>query len=525
MTKYIPPPPTLPQGSHLWAYFRDSGGEAQEQSVAQQRTVIDAYCAKHGLILVRVFVDIAKTAGKVIRRDAFLDMIAMANDPKSRPNGLLIWNFARFARNLDEAMYYKAKLRTQGIIIHSVTDPIPDGPQGRVFETLIDYVNQEKLEQTSRDVKRALIELAEKGYAPGGFPPKGYLAEKVTIGFKRNGAPRIVSKWISDLDLWDLVILAWNMRRERRSYNELTEATHGRLYKTKNSWTTFFSNKTYLGIGKFGELEVPNHHPAAIDQETWDAVQKIQAEMKRPRAGITHPRTRGNPHLLNGLAYCIHCGELMIKHMSGRNRWDCYLCGKKRRQNAKACIGSAVNTKEADKKVFDTLMNRILTADFVSSLLAEIQTLYANSPDLEAEATRLRRALGENKRAINNLLDAIEKYGAEAMIERLKDREVEQTHLHTTLTQVESKLKLAQIHVTPEAVEYVLQLWREELITAQQTKNIEMIKTLMMRFIAKVELGYDTARIWYTYPVNAFQGNNESSSPVLGGTFPKLIVL
>ena len=515
---YIPPPSTLPPGSIVWSYYRDSGGESQEQSVPQQHGVMETYCQEYGLVLARYFMDVAKTAATAAGRDAFYDLISLANDPKSRPDGLLMWNFARFARNLNDAMYYKAKLRTQGITIHSITDPIPEGNQGRIIETLIDYTNNEKLEQTSRDVKRALTELIKKGYAPGGAPPKGLIAEKETIGFRRNGTPRIVSKWVPDPELWDLVILAWKMRKERHTYNQLTEVTHGRLYKSKNSWTTFFSNKTYLGIGKFGDLEVPNHHPAAIDQETWDVVQKIQEEMKKPRAGPTHPRTRGNPHLLNGLAYCIHCGELMIKHMSGRNHWDCYICGKKRKINAKACIGSAVNTKEADKKVFDALMNRILTADFASSLLAEIQAQFVNSPDLEAEASRLRRSLADTKRAINNLLDTIEKYGAGAMLQRLKDREADQARMQAALVQVESKMKFAQIQITPEAVEYVLHLWRDELLAAEQTKNVETIKALMMKFVAKVELGYDTARIWYTYPLNAFQKNNVSSSPVLGGT-------
>jgi hypothetical protein len=37
MPDYIVPPTTLPPGSVVWGYLRDSGGDAQEQSVHQQK--------------------------------------------------------------------------------------------------------------------------------------------------------------------------------------------------------------------------------------------------------------------------------------------------------------------------------------------------------------------------------------------------------------------------------------------------------------------------------------------------------
>ena len=159
------------------------------------------------------------------------------------------------------------------MVVHSLTDPIPDGHYGRLIEGLIDFTNEEKRRQTSRDVKRSLAALVKQGYSAGGFPPRGYKTEKHIIGRKRDNTPRTVSKWIPDPELWDFVKLAWKMRAEGSSYSEITKATKGKLYKTKNSWPTFFDNKTYLGIGKCGELEVPDHHEAVVSQEIWDAVQ------------------------------------------------------------------------------------------------------------------------------------------------------------------------------------------------------------------------------------------------------------
>ena len=69
----------------VWAYLRDSGGDAQEQSVPQQKAEIQAYCRRHNLILGHIFADVARSGGSVIGRDAFNDLVDMVKDPDLRP--------------------------------------------------------------------------------------------------------------------------------------------------------------------------------------------------------------------------------------------------------------------------------------------------------------------------------------------------------------------------------------------------------------------------------------------------------
>jgi hypothetical protein len=49
MPDYISPPTTLSPGSLVWGYLRDSGGDAQEQSVHQQKAELIQYCQRYGL--------------------------------------------------------------------------------------------------------------------------------------------------------------------------------------------------------------------------------------------------------------------------------------------------------------------------------------------------------------------------------------------------------------------------------------------------------------------------------------------
>ena len=245
--QYSNPPPGLPAGARVWAYLRDSGGPSQEQSVSQQEREIIAYCKRNGLVLMQTFRDVARSGGSTIGREEFITMIKLSEDTDIQPDGLLIWNFARFARDYNDFVFYKATLHERGILVHSLTDQIPaDDFAGRIVETIISLANEEKRRQTSRDVKRGLKALVSNGFAPG-TPPRGYLAVKVTIGEKRDGMPRIVSKWEPDPVLNEYVKIAWRLRAEGKSYQEITAATKGKLYTSPNSWQAFFRNKSYLG--------------------------------------------------------------------------------------------------------------------------------------------------------------------------------------------------------------------------------------------------------------------------------------
>ena len=75
MPDYIAPPTTLPPGSLVWGYLRDSGGDAQEQSVPQQKAELTSYCQHYGLVIAHIFADVAKSAASVVGRDAFLERV------------------------------------------------------------------------------------------------------------------------------------------------------------------------------------------------------------------------------------------------------------------------------------------------------------------------------------------------------------------------------------------------------------------------------------------------------------------
>ncbi len=522
---YSPPPPGLPTNAHVWAYLRDSGGPSQDQSVGQQETEIIAYCKRYNLSLVKVFRDVAKSGGSTIGRDEFMQMIEQSEVETSRPQGVLIWNFARFARDYNDFVFYKATLHKRGVMVHSLTDQIPaDDFAGRIVETVLGLANEEKRRQTSRDVKRGLKSLVSKGFAPG-IPPHGYIAVKVNIGEKRDGMPRMVSKWEPDPVLSEYVKIAWQLRAEGKSYREITEATKGMLYTSINTWTTFFSNKSYLGILTSGDLEVTDHHEPLISWGLWEAVQKIREAHPRfgKKGNLNHPRRVGNPTVLSGFTYCFECGSMMT-HSKGNKKkvWRHYICGMKDRHGTAACGSRRVGAINAEVQIINAVLNNVLTPGYLTEVIEETKKQFNSTAEIERQLTAKKRKLEDLDIVIQRTLNAIERTGSHAAQDRLKERETEKAQTKAEIEQLTLQLTASHVEITPKAIEIILAAWRDQFKDLQESGNVREVKSWLMQFVSRIELGYNKAKIFYTYPMIDLSRNGSNNSrniaSLCGGT-------
>jgi len=485
----IPPPPALPPGSHVWAYLRDSGGTRQQDSVKQQKDVLTRYCGEHNLYLDWVWADEAKSGTSDVGREKFLAMIDDIN-AGDVPAGILYWATNRLGRDEDDAAFYRALIRRKGIVLHSLTQDIPAGPISRIIEAIIDHSDAEKSRQDSVAVKRGLAALSKSGFAVGGFPPRGYLAEPVTIGTWRDGKPHVVKRWVPDPDYWELCKTAWEMRARGCSLAEIRDATGRRVYKSKNCWTTFFKNKSYLGIGKCGEIEVADHHPAMIDQATWDAVQAL----RREKLIESHSSFNRAPSMLSGLARCGGCGSAMNKNNSGSNHWSCYLCCKRKAQGKAGCASGQISQRKVDRVLLDAVITRVL-ANENAVLLAQAQAQLNNHAATDAEIDRLEHELAACERAIQNLLDLAEAFGAGSAAARLVERESAKARLWAELTASRARRQAQKMTLNPAAIQTIFEHWRTMLTN---TTDVLTLRRVLTEIIDHVDITRERMVIWYS---------------------------
>ena len=82
-----------------------------------------------------------------------------------------MYSLDRFSRNRYDSAIYKAKLKRNGVKIYYVTQPIPEGPEGIIFESIMEGYAEYYSVNLARNIKRGLKENAL---------PRSYLAARVS---------------------------------------------------------------------------------------------------------------------------------------------------------------------------------------------------------------------------------------------------------------------------------------------------------------------------------------------------------
>ncbi|WKZ34869.1 MAG: recombinase family protein [Anaerolineales bacterium] len=509
MSDYIhPPPATLPPGSEVIAYLRDSGGPNQQESIGQQERVILDYCRTHGLALVRIYSETA-SGRKTKNRDQFLEMCnsVMTCPDDIRPRGLILWAYSRFSRDIVDFNFYLYGLIKSGLIIHSLTEQIPDGIAGQIMLSVKAFTNADYSIQLGKQIKRGIADRVKAGYNNGGTPPKGYRIVRDYHGSRRNGSTRIGIKWEPDPVLAPLVRLAWELRADGVSYTEITKATHGKIYTSINAWVTHFRNESYLGIGKAGDLRVPDHHEPLITWELWQAVRDVETINKKRH----HFRRMKFPSLLAGLAHCLYCGAALVVHTSKGYR--SYVCGKRdRKKGFSDCPTSRrVNAPKAEAKILETVLNRILSPEFAYAVLDDVKRQMANTDKLDREIGEANNALIDAERSIKRLVKLAEDTGD---IEEIKSRLVElkrqQAEYSARIRTLKAEQEQGTPDITPEALTMVFDTWRDQIQNANDQGEIVAARKLLYQFVRSIELGYNKAVIHYTYPL-VIPANSDSA--------------
>lgn len=436
----------FPTNSHVVAYLRDSGGEDQELSVAQQEDFIRRWCVENNLLLTQVYADAAQPGSSVVSRVRFLEMIRHFRSPDCNDAGIVIWKYSRFARAIDDSMFFKADLRRRGYVIHSINDNIPDSIDGRVFEALVDWMNDRQLLDLSSDVKRGLHHLVNQYGGLPGTPPRGFKREQFTIGDRRDGSAHTASKWVPDPELWEKCQLAWQMRAEGSTYREINEVTH--LFGSLNSYPTFFANRLYLGELNYGDLTIPDYSEPMVSITTWDAVQARTTANKNPMRGPEnkhHPRRVRSSFLLSGLVYCARCGSPMngstVQFKENEKPYSYYTCSRANRRHD--CDALKIPRETLETAVFGVIRDFVLDPDQTAQRQRDLNAeKKSGGKDLADQRKLLQKGLNSIRKQISNIIDIMAAEGkkARALTAKLLELEQEEAAQQTKIDNLRSVL-------------------------------------------------------------------------------------
>jgi DNA invertase Pin-like site-specific DNA recombinase len=516
-------------GGLVAAYFRDSGGDTQELSVPQQESAFRTWCAQNGLIPGAVFKDVARPGSSVIGRTGFHDMIHHFRSGQAKETGLVIWSYSRFARDFSDSQFYRADLRRRGYIFYSLNDDIPEGSMGKLFEAVIDWKNENFLEDLSRDTRRGLHDLVKNHGAVPGTPPRGFKREPITIGKRRNGQDRIAHRWAPNPDELPRIRQAFAMRAAGKTLAEIHVTTH--LYGSLNSYQTFFTNKLYIGILEFGDLVIENYCEPVIDQPTWETVQLIiqvfakRLNLKAKPGNLHHPRRINSRYLLSGLLYCARCGSPMFGATAPQRSGkicDRYACSRAYRR--RDCDLMAVPQKAVEGAVLTTIREFILRPEVMQQHQQLLQNEHGQAiEELDQTRAEINSLLGGVRRRIANVINAIAESGhSRAMLDKLAALEDEETSFLAQLAGLERQAASPVPNLTSEQIIDMI----SNLSNTLETADLETAQRILRGFVNKIVVDrYETqvtGMIFYHYPLEDSSNKSppDESSSVSLHPFP-----
>ena len=359
------------------AYLRvSSTGQDVENSTDAQLAYIRRWAEANGYVIVKVFVDKAKT-GRIAERPDFQEMIALSETPDCPFAVVLVWRFSRFFRNREQSVVYKNSLKRKGIRVVSINEKTDDTPAGRLLEGVIESIDEYNSELIGDEVRRGIHNLARRGFFIGGRAPAGMIKTPVPDGektrFKLAPDPKTahIIRRIFDLALLD------------QTTGDIPESLlrEGILNPKGKRWPSnrihdVLTNRHYEGTIVLGEKPDGTHetvcenaHQGIVTPEEFNRVQEL---LKSRRHDVVHPRQAGSHHLLSKMGKCRQCGAPYNYEHSGNNHIY-IVCKTRRDRGIKHCDSPRLPAAAFEAMTLDVVNEDILVRPKIEIAIEELR--------------------------------------------------------------------------------------------------------------------------------------------------------
>jgi len=155
-------------------YLRRST-DRQEQSIGDQRRVIEGYAVNNDYDVLDYYIDDAISGASSEDRASFLRLIQDAKQSDCPFQFVLVYDIKRFGRgDNDEAGYYRYQLRRNGVEIIYVSEGFNGDDTDDLLRPVKQWQARQELKDLSKVTIRGLLSRADGGWWVGGIPPYGY---------------------------------------------------------------------------------------------------------------------------------------------------------------------------------------------------------------------------------------------------------------------------------------------------------------------------------------------------------------
>ena len=410
-------------------YARYSSDSQREASIEGQLRDCKDYAEKNGITVVGTYIDRAYSA-KTDDRPDFQRMIK--DSAKKIFDVVLVWKLDRFARNRFDAVNYKYQLEKNGVHLVSAMEPISQGPEGIMVESMLIGMAEYYSAELALKVARGERENALQCKYNGGVVPLGF-----TIG-KEDRLYHI------DPETAPIVQEIFTRYADGEPGEKIAASLNERGLRTrtgkpfvKNSFFQIFRNRRYIGEYRYKDIVTPGGIPAIVDQDLFD---RVQQRFEQNRIAHGRPAKEDVSYLLTTKLFCGKCGTLMggesgTSHMG--NTYYYYKCGNAKRHGKAHCDLKAIRKEPLERFVVDTAIKVIFSDEIIERLIDLVMDAQ------QKENTRLpvlKEQLRDTEKRLANLLEAIEQgILTPTTKQRLDELEARKEALNTSILEEELK--------------------------------------------------------------------------------------
>ena len=140
----------------------------------------------------------------------------------------------------------------------------------------------------------------------------------------------------------------------------------------------------------------------------------------------------------------------------------------------------------------------------MEELLAEIQDQMADVTKIDREIGDTNNLLIQTERSITRLLQLAENTDDDIkeLAARINTLKYEKGEHIEKIKRLKAERAVEMPTITPEALDLVFSIWREQIQKAIKSNEILTAKKLLTQFVSKIELSKEAAIIHYKYPVS-----------------------
>ena len=482
--------------------------QGESNSISNQKRILETYAKQNGFSNLRWYTDDGYS-GANFQRPGFQAMLA--DIEAGKVGTVIVKDMSRLGRNyLQVGMYTEMIFPQKGVRFIAINDGVDSAQGENDFAPLRNIFNEWLVRDTSKKIKAVKRSKGMSGKPITSKPVYGYLMDEDENFIIDEEAAPVVRQ------IYSLCLAGNGPTKIARMLTEQQIPTPGTLeYRRTGStrryhpgyeckWATntvvhLLENREYTGCLVNFKTEKPsyklkhsienppekqavfeNHHEPIIDRETWERVQELRKQRKRPNR-------YDEVGLFSGILFCADCGSVMYqqRYQTDKRKQDCYICGSYKKRTAD-CTAHFIRT---DLLTAGVLSNLRKVTSYAAKHEAQFMKLLieqnedgdrrrnaAKKKELETAEKRISELSAIFKRLYEDSVTG--RISDERFTELSADYEAEQKELKERAARLREELSKAQ-EATANAEKFMN-------VVRRHTTIEELTPTLLREFVEKI---------------------------------------